>query len=289
MLAMERFFESAWQPFTPRGVARFACAPAGRLWMTQCVIALLAAAVVTWFVRVAWYPVVNEAVGNLPATGVIRAGQLSWDAGPPRMLAEGRFLSIAVDPALSGNFRGPAHVQVAFGSGSLEICSLLGCLHLPYPLNATFGLNHNDAMPWWGAWSPPILALGFGATLVGLLLVWRALGWVYCGPALLLAFFANRGLDGGGARRLSGAAQMPGALFLTLAVVCYGLGWMDPVRLLVAFAAHFVVSWVYLAVSPFFLPSVEAVVKTNPFFTPPAPEMKPEKTRDTNPFRSGGN
>ena len=41
----------AWEPFTPRGVAAFAGAGLGRLWLVQFVVAMLAAAAVVWFVH----------------------------------------------------------------------------------------------------------------------------------------------------------------------------------------------------------------------------------------------
>ena len=265
MARMDRFFQSAWQPLTLRGVARFAAAAPGRLWVVQCVFALLAAAAVTWFVDTAWFPTVQAAVAKLPVAGEIRAGQLHWEEASPQMLAEGTFLSIAVDLTHSGELRGPAQVQVEFGRGSLEVCALFGCVDLPYPLDEVFGLNSAEAGPWWGAWRPVILAGVFGGTAAGLLVAWGVLAAVYCAPVWLLGFFANRALTFRGAWRLCGAAQMPGALFMTATVFLHGLGWLDPVRVAVAFAAHLVVNWVYLALSPLILPSVEAAARGNPF------------------------
>jgi hypothetical protein len=265
MARMARFFQSAWQPLTPRGVARFAGASSGRLWLAQCGFALLAAAGVTWFVHTAWFPTVQAAVAKLPAAGEIRAGQLYWEEASPQMLAEGPFLSIAVDLTHSGKLRGPAQVQVEFGRGSLEVCGLFGCVDLPYPLDGVFGLNSAEAGPWWGAWRPAILAGVFGVTMAGLMVAWQVLAAVYCTPVWLLGVFANRALTFRGAWRLCGAAQMPGALFMTATVFLHGLGWLDPVRVAVAFAAHLVVGWVYLALSPLMLPSAEPTARGNPF------------------------
>ena len=61
----------AWQPFTPRGIAAFAHATFGRLFLLQVVFALLAAGAVIWFLRTAWCPPVREAIRNLPASGAI--------------------------------------------------------------------------------------------------------------------------------------------------------------------------------------------------------------------------
>lgn len=287
MARMDRFFQSAWQPLTPRGVARFADASSGRLWLVQCVFALLAALAVTWFVHTAWFPTVQAAVAKLPVAGEIRAGQLHWVEASPQMLAEGTFLSIAVDLTHSGQLRGPAHVQVEFGRGSLEVCGLFGCVDLPYPLDGVFQLNRAEAEPWWGAWRPVILAGVLGGTVAGLIIVWGIVAAVYCAPVWLLGFFANRTLTFRGAWRLCGGAQMPGALFMTATVFLHGLGWLDPVRMVVAFAAHLVVGWVYLMLSPLRLPSVAATARGNPFADGDQAEAaKPEmaKSGGSNPF-----
>ena len=55
----------AWEPLTPRGVAAFARASWGRLWLAQLIVALLAGAVTTWFLYEEWLPVVYEIAGPL--------------------------------------------------------------------------------------------------------------------------------------------------------------------------------------------------------------------------------
>jgi hypothetical protein len=283
---MEHLFQTAWQPFTPRGVARFAGASFTRLLLVELVFALLAAAVVTWCVRVAWCGTVTQAIEALPERGEIRAGRLEWTDEAPRLLADGRCLSVVVDLEHGGTLRGAAHVQVELGRGSVRVFSILGYVDMPYPAGFVFALNRPGALPWWGAWSPVILAGVFAGTTVTLLLVWAGLAWFYAAPVWLLAFFANRAMDFRGAWRLSGAAQMPGALMLTLAVVFYGLGFFDPVRLLVAFGGHFVPTWVYLAMSPLTLPSaVAAVAGSNPFGGGGSAETsEPAPPRKENPF-----
>ncbi len=59
----------AWQPLTPRGVAAFARASGGRLLLVQLLLASLAAAVVVWFLQEAWFPVIHQAIGQLPGQG----------------------------------------------------------------------------------------------------------------------------------------------------------------------------------------------------------------------------
>src|SRR5205807_1820555 len=62
----------------------------------------------------------------------------------------------------------------------------------------------------------------------------------------LLGFFANRDLSARGSWRLAGAALMPGALFLSGAIVLYGLGGLDPIQLAAAAGAHLLIGWIYI-------------------------------------------
>ena len=265
MATIDSAFQSAWLPLTPRGVARFASTSAGRVCIVQSVFALLAAAVLTWFVRAAWLPTVEAAIEQLPAVGEIRAGQLYWVQESPQKLAEGRFLSIAVDLTHSGETRGPAHMQVEFGRGSVDVCAMLGCVSLPYPLDLVYALNRSEARPWWGAWRPVILVCVFCGMALWLMIVWDVLAALYCVPARIASLATNRSLTLLGAWRLCAAAQLPGVLFLSLALVVYALGFMDPVRLLVAFVVHWVLGWFYIGFSLMTLERVRQDSLGNPF------------------------
>src|SRR5579859_4979404 len=87
----------AWQPLTPRGVAAFADATFGRLFLFQGVVAALSALVVVWFVATHWFPTIKGGIDRLPAHGSIQAGQLNWGGDSPRLLAESRFLALVID------------------------------------------------------------------------------------------------------------------------------------------------------------------------------------------------
>src|SRR5881394_493588 len=87
----------AWQPLTPRGVAAFASASAGRLWLIQLVVACLAALCTIWFLHKAWVPIVSRAIEQLPAQSEIRHAKLIWGGPSPECLAENRFFSISID------------------------------------------------------------------------------------------------------------------------------------------------------------------------------------------------
>jgi hypothetical protein len=144
---------------------------------------------------------------------------------------------------------------------------LLGFVQIAYPRGWVVGFNRVELGPWWGAWEPALLALAAGATIGGLLLSWAALATVYCWVAWLIGLFAKRDLSLRGSWWLAGAALMPGALFMTGAMFLYGLGAIDLVRLAFAQAVHFVLGWVYLVISPFWLPRHPAAAreKANPF------------------------
>jgi len=83
----------------------------------------------------------------------------------------------------------------------------------------------------------------------------------------LVAFLADRQCSLGGGWRLAGAALMPGALLMCSAIVLYGWGAYDLVRLAAAGAAHVVIGWLYLCVSLLRLPPYEktTAVRENPF------------------------
>ncbi len=244
----------AWQPLTPGGVAAFATASLSRLFIVQFVVALLAAAVVVWFLQAAWFPLLTAAILQLPDQGRIRAGQLEWPGPSPVVLAQGHFLALTVDLNHEGEARSPAHVQVEFGRADFKIFSLLGYLQGHYPRRWPVAFNRPELLPWWGAWSPALLALAAGATIAGLLLVWAVLATVYSVPAWLLAFFADRDLPWRGSWRLAGAALLPGALLMTGAILLYGFGGLDLVQLAFTVGLHFLVGWAYLFASPFWLP-----------------------------------
>jgi hypothetical protein len=259
----------AWQPLTARGVAAFASAALGRLLVVQFVVALLAAGTVVWFLHRAWFPVVDEAIGRLPEHGEISSGRLDWRGDSPALLAEGRFLAFAVDLDHKGGARSPAHVQVEFGRTDAQVSSLFGFVRMNYPRGPAVGFNRSEMGPWWGAWAPALLAIAALLVIAGLMGTWAALATGYCWIPRLVAFCADRELSWRGSWRLAGAALMPGALFLTGAIISYGLCAMDAIQFTVAVAAHFVVGWVYLAVSPLCLPrTVTTVAPENPFAPP---------------------
>jgi len=262
---------SAWQPVTFRGVAAFAHANLRRLLLVQFVVALLVAGGVAWLLHAGFFPAVNAAIAQLPPGSEIRSARLDWRGESPRLLAEGRHLSLAVDLEHSGEARSLAHFQIEFGRTNVSVHSLLGYAAVNYPGGWVIAFNRAELEPSWGAWRPVLLAAVMAGVVVYLMVSWAMLALVYCGPVWLLGFFANRNLDLRASWRLAAAALLPGALAMLVAIAGYALGMLDLVSLGFAFAAHFVVGWIYLGASPFLVPSLDQLNGgKNPFG--PGPE-----------------
>ncbi len=257
----------AWEPVTPAGVAAFADASLRRLWLVQLLVAIFCAAAVLWFMYTGWFPVIQSGIRQLPSRGAIRFGRLQWQGENPAKLADNHFLGFTVDLRHEGSVRSPAHLEAQFGEKEVVLWSLFGALDVPYPRGYAIAFNRDELEPWWGAWSPAILAISAGAVVAGLMLSWAMLALLYSIVAWLTAFFANRKLGVVGSYRLCGAALMPGALIMIIAIVVYGLGGLDIVRLLITFAAHLVLGWAYVIASVFWRPKVLdlSVAKGNPF------------------------
>jgi hypothetical protein len=259
----------AWEPLTPRGVAAFARAPFWRLLLAQVVVALLAAAAIVWFLKEDWFPVARAAIQHLPAQGEIRGGRLDWPEEAPVKLAGNQFLELTVDPAHLGRLVREAQLRLEFGRAGLRLQTLLGEAEIPYPGGWRFAFNQTEVQPWWGAWEPALLAGAAVATFVGLLVSWTLLATLYCALVKFITLFENRDLTWGQSWRLAGAALIPAALFLIFGILFYGLVAIPLIQLAVIWCLHVVIGWIYLFLSPLFLPRTAAVVvaKGNPFLT----------------------
>ena len=256
----------AWEPITPRGVAAFAHARLGRLLLVQFIVALMVGSGVAWLLQDCFFPVVTSAIEQLPAQSEIRQGKLEWSGNSPQLLADGSFLSIAVDLDRSGEVRSLAHFQFEFGRTNMLARSLLGYSSINYPDGWTIAFNRPELSPRWGAWRPVFLAAGVLGTVLYLMASWCVLATLYFAPIWLLGFFANRDLTLKESWKLCGAALMPGALAMLVAILFYGIGMLDLVHMGFALALHVLVGWIYLGISTFYVPLIgEANVPRDPF------------------------
>jgi|ERR1043166_2092250 hypothetical protein len=271
---------AAWLPLTPRGVAAFASASLGRLFLVQLVAGLLVCGGIIALAGKNFSPIISDATRSLPDKAMLANGELK--GLEPGILANGTLLAIVADPERTEKFGQTADFQIEFGRTSVEISGLLGSREIDYPLETTLTLDRAKVEPWWGAWRPMIVA-GFGLSFLPLLfLSWILLATIYFLPVKLCAFFADRALSSGGAWRLSGAALVPGALLMAAAIFLYGWHVIDLVRFGAIFVLHLVVGWVYLLFSPWTLPKIAAARKssTNPFASASEEKESPEPRTD---------
>src|SRR5580765_7357181 len=117
----------AWQPFTPRGLAAFAKATFGRLFLVVCTTALIATGTTVWFLNTAWFPTIRAAVHELPEQGQIVDGTLNTPRATSDPLAEHRFLGFVVLVSQSATGDLSSHIAVKFRKTNYEICSIFGC------------------------------------------------------------------------------------------------------------------------------------------------------------------
>ena len=267
----------AWQPLTPLGVAAFSRASIGRLFLVELIVALLGAMVAAWFLTMVWFPAVREAMQRLPDEGVIRDQRLISPRNSAEPLAEHRFLGFVVDVERRSQATLASDVRVEFHRNDFRICSLLGCLTFAYPRGWEIQFNRPELEAWWGAWRPTVLSIVVLIAPIFLIASWTALAALYCPLVYLLAYFKDRNLSLGGSWRVASAALLPGTFVMFAAIIAYGAGALDLVRLLLATVLHVIVSWVYLIVSPLALPKLGTHAHSkNPFFPSPKPPQRAE-------------
>lgn len=256
--------QQAWLPLTPPGVAAFAAASWGRLALVQLIFAGLAGVSVTIFLASAWFPTISEATGNLPEVGYIRNGRLAWTGDSPTLLASSPWLAVTVDLQHDQAYRLPCDLQVEFSAESARFLSLAGYVDIPYPTRGIVVFNEPELGAWWNAWEP-FLAAGAGLlTAVGLMCVWMVLAAIYAIPMSMVCRFVEHGTAYGAVLKVCCAAQMPGCLLMSFTLLLYSLRAIDLVQWLFVGATHFVLSWLYIFLAPFFLPGKAAGARRRP-------------------------
>jgi hypothetical protein len=263
-MLQQRSSPRALQPFTIPGVARYASAPLWKLLATLLPFALLGAFVTVYMANQCWVPVITEAVSNLPANSVIVAGQLNWPEKQGRLLGANEFLSIeTITPTDTIEARA-TDISILLEPDDFRVGSLAGYASFPYPNRWEIKLDRDTVAPWWGAWRPALLAFFAGVALLALLASWSLLGMVYSLVVLWIALLFNRDLAWRQGWKIACAAQMPGALLISFAILLYALGEIALIFFLMLAGAHFVVTWLYLLFAPFCISKKEKAGK-NPF------------------------
>lgn len=272
-------------------MARFGLAPLGRLLAWQFGVAAAAAVVVVWFLATAYVPAVLGAIDRLPSTGAIRDGRLEWTNAVPARLAENAFVSIVVMGDSEANPGQVADLQLEFGREALKVRSIFGFVALSYPSGWTMALNQAELAPWWGAWRPAVYVGTALFVIVALFVSWWVLAILYAFPARFIALYWDAAANLWRCWKLCGAALMPGAILFTSVIALYGMQQLTLPSLLAFMPVHLVVGWVYVAFSPFCLPSeaLDEEEKEDPAKNPldEAPSPKRSGKRAANPFRTG--
>lgn len=273
---------NAWQPLTFGGVARYGHDWLGRLLFACLVVAILTASAVLWTLSRAWMPIIEEAVSHLPNGAEIRGGKLT--APQPVALAENIFLSFNLDPVGEAMPASLSDIQVVLRPRDIRFRSIFGMLPLPYRPEWTIQLNANELQAKWAAWRPAVLVYSFVGVVVWLFASWIGLAILYAIPVRLLALGWHRRVSLWGAGKLSMAALLPGAIFLTVAIAVYGLGQIRIPELLFTFAAHFLVGWIFLIGATYKLP--RKTVGENPFGDRQSEiEDEDDEESEINPFK----
>lgn len=261
----------AWQPVTPQGVAAFAQTSVSRVLLFQFVVALAISAAVMWFLSVNVAPVISKLVQQLPEEAVLQNGELKNI--PNRLADETKSLAVVIDLAFAPPENQTADLQIQFGKKDVNVSSIfsstMGSFWREYPMELSIPLGRSMAEPWWGARKPFIIIIGGLLVGVAVFLSWQVLAIFYMWPVKILAYFNDRELSVSGSWKMASAALLPGALFMILAIFLYGYHALDLIRFILFFGLHVVIVWIYLLVSPVFLPKTsEAVVAAaNPFKT----------------------
>ena len=250
-------------PVTFSGVASFANTGWGRLLGWQFLMALALGGAVLLVLGRHWAPVVDSAMAKLPAETGWRNGALVWPDDKPVELGRNNYFCLIVDPAGTARQGQLADVQVELRRDDWLLGSVFGYFELNYT-PGDLPLMREELAPWWGA-RRPFLLLALGAAAGALAwLGWLALGLVGGVVARSVAFYVDRQCPTGGGWRLAAAAQLPAMLLLSVGILCYALGLLPWMGLLVLVPLVALVAWGYLFFAPFFLPHIE-VSGANPF------------------------
>jgi len=271
-----------WQPLTFKGVARFSRTTISRLGFVFLVASAMSGIILAWFIDRAYLPVIDDAVSRLPDQLALRDGRLENGEAEDQVLAENNHLAIVIATDERASIGQLADLQWELRPREIWIGSLFGYLKLAYPVAMNIPLDRLNVEPWWKARRPYLAAGMILVTMVGLPIFWAALAALLAGPIWIWAWMLKRQATLRGCWQLSGAALIPGNLWVGGVVIAYALHFMNLVGVLVFFGLHLVVDLIYLLMAPVFLPGqqLSGAHVENPFGSPAA-ELKSK----ANPFR----
>ena len=276
----------AWQPFTGGGIAAFSRASLARTLTFQVLFALGLSCVIVWSIRLAWFPPLVAALGNLPGSDAgIRQGRLDWPDPTAVALADNRQLALVVDPTGSGELGRAADLQIELRRDGLSLHGLFGHQTFPYPPELELRLDRLGGTAAWGAWNWVGLALIGLAIFSGSLALWWTMAVATALPSWLLALVARRALTLGGACLMMAAAWLPASLVLAGGAALYATSWIRLPGLMFAVVAQAVVAVLWHVWGFLNLPAREAAkTVADPFGSSGAAKAEPDRPKKKNPF-----
>ena len=218
-----------------------------------------------------------------PKAGDFGVGRLSIAGSNSFQLASNSYFGIAWAEGSPAGVGQTADIQWIFLTNRTVISGLFGSLETPYPTLPPFSFTRIDAIAAWGAWEGAVL-LGVGVVAwAALVISWWVLATVYSLPYWACTRIAGAAISLLESWRVCAGALLTGALWMTMALISYSLGWIRVPVFLVLGGLHFVIPWVVL---------LAAVPHLNPreLTSDDALDEDPKKsvagqTRRKNPFR----
>jgi hypothetical protein len=164
------------------------------------------------------------------------------------------FLVILVDLDAVEPVGAQGDLQCELGRSQVKLRSLLGYVPLPYPRSWLIQLDRTQVEAWWGAWEP-FLWISLGLLLVSLWIsLWTCVATGLATLLRLTIFFLDRRGSWCVCWRLTLAAQLPGALWLAVTIILYGLHQLDLIAFLFAACLHVFIAGIYLVCALGLLP-----------------------------------
>ena len=250
-------------PFTPQGVASFSQTKWSRLLLWQSGIASLVTLSVLLLLSQQWAPILNESVEKLPNEGGLNHGILTWPENQTGELAGNQFLEIVVNPNNQHHDKN-ADLQIEFQEDQWVLRSIFGFVELPYS-QEKFLLDRRTQIPWWGSRRPCVL-LGISC-IVGLMCIIASLllGLLGIWPLKTIIFFSNRINNFTALWRMATAAWLPAGIVLGVGSLCYALGIVVLLKLLILTLFCLLIGIFYLFLAVFYLPPTSRSIE-NPFY-----------------------
>lgn len=251
-------------PLTPQGIAAYANAERIFFTTTIALFAIVCSVCICVMANRCILHPISLAIERLPEQGAISNGKLQWFTNEPTILIETRSISIHVNPTDEEPIADGADLQVVFCKEKLLLRSLLGWLSVKYSESFNLPLNLKELWTTWGAYKNAIITAVLLITVCFLPLVWMTLGLIYKIPVALISKILKRKFELSGIFRISVMSQMLPAIIMCVGILLYAYGRIDLTTLLIIFANHIPFAWIYLIITPFYLPKIPEDTN-NPF------------------------